>query len=257
VLLVSVLVQYDPWQRMGNRMFQYAFGLIISKAKNIDFYHDGLPNFDIEKNVGTVASDAIKTSSFGYNFVDVDFLLNTKKDIIIDSTLQNIKYYEKYRELLKNAFSIKNNKLNNIDTLVLHIRETDYLQTKNFLGTEAYMSILSKFNYKNYTVVTDNANCNTVQELLKQGCTVRSKGKVDKFCHTADNQGMDDFFFLLNSSNIFLSQSSFSWWPAFLGEHENIYFPFSSNKKLNWPLHPDKDDIDLFFNFAGSKKFII
>jgi len=242
---------------MGNRMFQYAFGLIISNIRGDNFYHDGLPNFNINKSVGLVSRDAVRTSSFGYNYVDVDFLLKTEKDIIIDSTLQNIKYYEKHRELLKTAFAIQSNKLNNSDTLVIHLRETDYLQTKNFLGTEAYISIITKLNYKKYCIVTDNANCNTVQELLKLGCIVRSQGKVDKFSHTADNQGMNDFFFLLNSNNIFLSQSSFSWWPAFLGEHENVYFPFSSNKKLNWPHLPEKDDINLFFDFNNSKKFII
>jgi hypothetical protein len=44
---VKVIVKYDPYGRMGNRLFQYAFGLILSKLKNAEFYHDDIPNFKV------------------------------------------------------------------------------------------------------------------------------------------------------------------------------------------------------------------
>ena len=58
---------------------------------------------------------------------------------------------------------------------------------------------------------------------------------------------MKDFNFMLNSPNLAISQSSFSWWAAFLGFHKHIIFPF--NEDINWwPVSPGVDDIDLFFD---------
>jgi hypothetical protein len=67
---------------------------------------------------------------------------------------------------------------------------------------------------------------------------------------------MLDFNLLLNSKNIAISQSSFSWWPALLGMHDNIFFPFSTQTGM-WKLTPDLDDIDLFFNCNKSYKIIL
>ena len=44
---MKIIVKYDPYGRMGNRLFQYAFGLILSKLKNVELYQPELPNFNI------------------------------------------------------------------------------------------------------------------------------------------------------------------------------------------------------------------
>ena len=45
---MRVIVQYDPYNRLGNRMFQYAFGVLLAKKYNCKLYcNEGLPNFGI------------------------------------------------------------------------------------------------------------------------------------------------------------------------------------------------------------------
>ena len=73
----------------------------------------------------------------------------------------------------------------------------------------------------------------------------------------SDSRAMDDFKTLMYSENIAISQSSFSWWAAFLGNHKKIIFPFKTGLDW-WSVDPGKDDIDLYFNIDKiTQKYII
>lgn len=239
---------------MGNRMLQYAFGAILSEIKNTDFFHEGLPNFNILPSIGETPNNCITTKAFGNNKVDIDTLIKTNLDIIVDSYVQKAEYYLPYQQKLKSIFNIKDNFINS-DKLVVHIRETDYTLINNFLGYDFYKKLIEFSNFTNILIVTDNSNCETVQRLLSEGCTLNSPGNVDKFIHSSDERGMYDFFTLVYSENIALSQSTFSWWGALLGTHKKIIFPYSTAHN-NWPINPGEDDIDLFINKPESIKFI-
>jgi len=244
---MSVYVKYDEWGRMGNRMFQLAFGYLLAKQKGVKLYHTGLPNFNITPSVlGVNLVNAIYTRSYGDNFVDINELLTTDRDIVVDSFVQKAHYYLPYRKELKNFFNIRPFTINK-DKLVMHIRETDYNLIQKFLGYRVYKQVLDSAGYLNAIIVTDNSECDTVKRLVSEGCVLNSTGVVDKFNTTSDARAMNDFDTLLQSANIALSQSSFSWWAAFLGEHDRIIFPGVIGMG-QWPLNPGKDDVDLFID---------
>ena len=250
----DVVVQYDPWGRMGNRMFQYAFGYILAMLKNRPLYHGDIPNFGIDSRLKEgQLHNFINTKSYGNNYVDMNYLLTTEETIVVDSYLQRAEYYTPYRDILKQTFKCDNLQLINQNKLVLHVRETDYIQLDAFIGYSGYKKIIETAGYTDVIIVTDNSNCETVKRLIAEGCTLNSEGVVDKFIYTCDNRGINDFKTLLLSENIALSQSSFSWWAAFLGDHREIYFPLTQNGTL-WKESPGKDDIDLFFNGNKSIK---
>jgi len=246
---MKVIVKYDPAGRMGNRIFQYTFGYILSKLKNCSFYHDSLPNFGISSNLDGVGSlnNYINTRQYGDHHADIDMLVNHKGDVIVDSFVQKSKFYIEYREELKNLFKVKDTTVNK-NKLVLHVRETDYVTINAFLGYDYYSQLISSSGYKNVVIVTDNSKSNTVQKLINEdGCTLSTAGVVDTFAVRSDSRAMDDFKTLMYSENIAISQSSFSWWAAFLGNHKKIIFPFKTGLDW-WPVNPGKDDIDLYFN---------
>ena len=84
-----------------------------------------------------------------------------------------------------------------------------------------------------------------------------TEGTVTEFNTRCDSRGMKDFNFMLSSPNLAISQSSFSWWAAFLGFHKHIIFPFKTDLKW-WKLEPGPDDIDLYFDLPGiTDKFIL
>ena len=105
------------------------------------------------------------------------------------------------------------------------------------------------------TIVTDNSKCDTVQRLVAEGCKLNSEGYVSKFEHTSDTRAMCDFDLLVQSKNIAISQSSFSWWAAFLGNHDKVIFPYKKEGGM-WPCTPGIDDVDLFFESPANIKHI-
>ena len=245
MLLVSVYVKYDEWGRMGNRMFQLAFGYLLAKQKGVKLYHKGLPNFEITPSVlGVNPVNPIYTRSYGDNRVDMNELLTTDRDIIVDSFVQKSYYYTPYRQELRNFFNIRPHTISK-DKLIIHIRETDYNLINKFLGYRVYKQVLDASGFLSATIVTDNSECETVKKLIAEGCRLNSKGIVKEFNHNSDARAMNDFDTLLQSANIALSHSSFSWWAAFLGEHDMIIIPGVVGAG-QWRLNPGADDTDLF-----------
>ena len=254
---MSVIVQYDPAGRMGNRMFQYAFGYILAKLKNCDFFYDDLHNFNIKSNLYTGSlTNPITTRSFGDQYADIEALINYNGDIIVNSFLQKSSFYINHREELRAIFNIKTDTINK-DKLVVHIRETDYKLVNAFLGYDFYKSLIGSSKFDDVIIVTDNSSCNTVKRLIDAGCSLSSEGIVDNFKVYSDDRGIQDFKTLMYSENIAISQSSFSWWAAFLGNHKQIIFPFKRDTDW-WPVSPGKDDIDLYFDFNNTVyKYIV
>ena len=259
---MKIAVKYDPYGRMGNRMFQYAFGCVLVNWKflterhNPEFYHPAIPNFNIHsKECKESLNNPFNTKSFGDHHIDFDFLNTYDGDIVVDSFVQKAKYYLPYRQELIKQFLPNNHMLSN-DHLVVHIRETDYTLINGFLGYDYYKKLITDSGFTNIIIVTDNSTCDTVQRLVAEGCRLNTEGNVNKFEHTSDARAMADFDLLVQSKNIAISQSSFSWWAAFLGNHDKIIFPFKSEGGV-WPLHPKEDEIDLYFDLGQSQKFVL
>jgi len=249
---MSVIVTYDQWGRTGNRLFQYCFGLILSKLRGDAFFYDEIPNFSIEKNTTHKIDNPLYTKSLGNHYADMDLLINYPGDVVVNSYVQQSKYYTPHREMLRHHFKIDEKKYINKNSLVIHVRETDYEVLNAFLGYDFYKKLIKDYPYKDIVIVTDNSNCDTVKRLVQDdNCRLLSPGTVDKFSPILDERGMNDFLTLLYSENIAISQSSFSWMAAFLGNHKKIIFPYKEGIKM-WPVSPAKDEIDLYFDFEDT-----
>jgi len=256
---MRIIVQYDPAARLGNRMFQYAYGYILSKKYNCELYcNEPLLNFGIEANpILDLQENIIKTRDYGEHSFDENKLIDFEGDVIINSWLQRSEYYINHKEELRKLFGIKDLDTINKDSLVLHIRETDYKLIGAYLGFESYKRLIDTYDYKNVKIVTDNPESNCIKELTSNGCEVLSDTVVRQFKIHGDKSVIDDFKTLLYSDKIGISQSSFSWWAAFLGYHSKIIFPYKTDLKW-WKLEPGPDDIDLYFDLPGiTDKFIL
>jgi len=250
----NVFVKYDPWGRMGNRMFQYAFGRILAERKRVEFYAGPLHNFKNTFNSieypFTVENSLSTKAIYGDNYVNYDELLNTDKNIIIDSFLQNANYYTPFKNDIKDWFKLDVNQhiLPGPNELVIHIRETDYKDMGVALNDDFYINIIKQFNFDKITIVTDNCRTLLIEKLKKEGCNILSKQPIDKFTIYSDLNSIQDYIYMLYSKYLLIAQSTFSWWPAFLGDHKQVLFPVTSKQKSMWKETPEKNDIDLFIN---------
>lgn len=255
---MSVIVQYDPAARTGNRLFQFAFGHILSRRLNCNLYHECIDDFNIKSNIMYEGlNKPLFTRTYGDHFVPLQKLEQHKDDIIVNSFVQKSQYYIDYREELRHIFKIEERPPVNENGLTLHVRETDYNIIGAFLGYDYYRGLIDSTDFTSVTIVTDNSRCETVQKLLTDGCKLSTEGTVTEFNTRCDSRGMKDFNFMLSSPNLAISQSSFSWWAAFLGYHSKIIFPYKTDLKW-WKLEPGPDDIDLYFDLPGiTDKFIL
>ena len=253
---MSVYVEYDPWGRMGNRMFQYAFGAILAKLKNTTLLAPALPNFNIPStSTERAVNNPIYTRMYGNNYVNLKELIETDRDVVVNSFVQKSKYYIEHKQFLKQLFNIQDQPFLNKNKLVIHIRETDYENIGCFLGYECYKQLINSTSFNDIIIVTDNSECDTVQRLVNEGCTIFSKGYVNEFCTHSNERSMTDFAVLLYSENIAISQSSFSWWAGFLGEHKQVIFPFLEKIKM-WNIRPQQDDVDLYYDLGYSLRYV-
>jgi len=255
---VNVYVLFDRWGRMGNRMFQFAFGHLLALKRNTRLYSNGLPNFNIPDTINTEQLiqpvNPIYTRGYGDNHVDSFELAITGRDVIVNSFVQKSKYFEPYCQNLRDIFNIDTKTINQ-GKLILHIRETDYVGLNHFLGYDYYKKLINDSGFTDVIIVTDNSESETVKKLISEGCILNTPGIVETFNTTSDDRAMQDFNTLLYSENIATSQSSFSWWAAFLGNHKKIIMPYKTKGGM-WKINPEIDDIDLFINRAEVIKYI-
>lgn len=256
---MRVVVNYVPGGRLGNRMFQYAFGYILSKIYSCELVcNEALPNFNIESTPYTsLNSNIIRTRDYGDQSFDINNIKRFDGDIVVDSFLQKSIYYLNYREELREVFGVVKQQPINEDALVLHIRETDYTTLGVFLGYNYYKKLIDSYGFSHVKIVTDNPYSECVSQLVRDGCQLLTSSAVTEFMTHGDESVMKDFKTLLYSDNIGISQSSFAWWAAFLGYHKKIIFPFKNDIHW-WKITPNHDDVDLYFNIPGiTDKFII
>jgi len=161
-------------------------------------------------------------------------ILSTKQDKSVNLVgyWQSPKYFAKYRELLKIEFSPKSslnkhyqNHTSNImenDSVAIHIRRGDYLSNPNALAkhgvcTTGYYKaaielIKKKYKEPKFFFFSDDIAWTKLEfaDLLQNyHCTYVSGGTAE-----------DDFWLMSKAKNHIIANSTFSWWAAWLADHE-------------------------------------
>jgi len=268
---------------LGNQMFQYALGRRLSIERNCELYLDtsfyntyksfgyGLNNYNINAkkinnkrifNNKYIRFTIKKINALGYNsfkkkyyekklFMYDDNVLNEKYDTYY-GTWQSFKYFENIRTVLLNDFTIKANlsdgmgiylrEITSSESVSLHIRRGDYfknerLQKKHGLLTlDYYYNAIRNFpNNSVYFIFSDDINW------------VKNNFNINKelvFIELKKNSPEIEINLMSMCKCNIISNSTFSWWAAWLNENERkiIIAPqrWYANKKTSLDLVPDK-----------------
>lgn len=232
---------------LGNQMFQYALGRIIADIKNYNHRTTSIntlsryfPNVCDIMDRDTVDGNTMTVGyGSGHNYiqhVDMQPLLEHSGEIYLKGFFQKYCLYLDYRSKLQEIFKFDNNKKEIEDEdIVVHIRLGDYVQLNHYLAPSVYLNIIDKLEYNNCIIITDDPN----NEFLKKFYSLRN-------CYIRSNPILDDFALIYNAKRVVISQSTFSWWPAFLGNQDRVYVPLHiSSNGYPWKINPGIDDIDL------------
>lgn len=250
---------------VGNQLFQYFFLYVMDKEfkfsrlflKNYRTQDSSLSSL-LTTSAGTLAADdmPLLKRQLVINFIKLSCKLrineffNLKSDSssqLFNSAdaryfgyWQDASFFEPYREIIKGAnwkhdvsflsYHGRERVLER-DTFVLHVRKADYLLPKNIsifadLGAKFYCDGFERLDRK----ITNLIICTDDKEWVTQNL-LTSLEKYSDGVYFSDDFGCrgwtDDFLLMRFAQNLIMSNSTFSWWAAFLNDN-NVYCP------VNW-----------------------
>lgn len=242
---------------MGNQMFQFAYGWVISKkckaslvvkpvsTSGYRLHFFSLPIFggsfpsqilllfqDLMWKIYPTRKKIVDNSCF-YRYREPDY----QKSMEVDGFFQDGTAYVPYQKELQKVFSIKKKWINlfkekyghllHKKNLVLNLRIADdyktayfeEIQSNGLLPIEWYLYALSKID------ISEFDNLIVIADNIQE-----AKAKLNLQQYNPlyiDDHIFVDFLFLLNGDCLIIPNSSFSWWGAFLNNRPNkkVYAP--------------------------------
>jgi hypothetical protein len=236
---------------LGNQMFQYAmvrsmsiekkqnFKLDISGFDTYKLHNYSLQHFNIEANYYKKANRFLEKilnlfyketkfteTDFGF---DENFVHLTGDTIYLEGYFQSEKYFNKHASAIRNDFKVKSklkpktietiSYMKTVNAVSIHIRRGDYLTNekhntdKEDSYTSAIAIIVSKINNPVFFVFSDDI------EWVKSNITTKFETNFIDFNDVITN--FEDLILMSNCQHNIITNSSFSWWGAWLNENEN------------------------------------
>jgi hypothetical protein len=239
--------------RFGNFLFQFFLAKYFQKLTNgkiiVFSKKENVYDFNSTKNIDRLIKDYISFPKFS-KFLNLwkkkclyitddnytEFLekkIFFKKNIYLDGFFQNISIIENNIEILDEIIDKKKLIHKNdftVTDLTIHIRHLYHnlgtLDTCRYYqdqpDIEYYSKIIEDLKPKKIKVICSNE---------KNENYLKLKNKFDKKIILETKNDIVDFFNLIYSKNIILSNSTFALWGALFSKAENIYVPMLGNLK--------------------------
>ena len=247
--------------RLGNQMFQYAALRALSLRTGYKMF---LPNNTSIKPDGCYDMTNNKWIEYKLDLLDCfnlscpildNTLLNQYQeqsfefepftisdDTSIEGYFQSYKYFEDFKQEILNDFTFKNHILekclaqisNYTNPVAIHIRRGDYVNHPGLwnITPEYIQEALSYFSDDEYTFLIFSDDIEWCKQIFPEGVVFIEGNQFEDLCLMS-----------LCDHNV-ISNSSYSWWGAYLNQNENkkVIAPknwFIPIKQLN-DLYPSK-----------------
>jgi hypothetical protein len=227
--------------RLGNQMFQYAALKALSLKTGYEMF---LPNHTTIKPDGCFdmtnekwieykldlldcfnLSCTISDISLNNQYVESSFEFDIKFNSIIDDTalegyFQSYKYFEEFKKDILNDFTFKDSILNKcqdfiskyLNSVAIHIRRGDYVNHPGFwnITPEYIQESLSYFTDKEYTFLIFSDDIEWCKQVFPEDIVF-----------IEHNNQFEDLCLMSMCEHNIISNSSYSWWGAYLNKNEN------------------------------------
>lgn len=240
---------------LGNQLFGYATGLATSYHLNLPLYldissleHDGfgrsyqLSNFKIDEKVSKLSRKTyidkicrkIKLKNYNcVNNISELYELSSKKNIYIYNNVNNQSfiYFDFLRPILKEKLQYKcshsleylkiKSMIEKHRICAVHMRFGDYKKYGYCIDPQYYLDAISKYAH------IGKANCKILvftddyDEAKKIFNKIASKLPVNYINELGKLNDIDEFCLMRECHDFIISNSTFSWWGAYLGEKKD------------------------------------
>ena len=157
---------------LGNHLFIYIFGKLVSKIHNIPIYHDAIPVVGLLSNkeeFQKIKNNNLETIDLFLDCSDIKKLnLDKNKNyrIVYHREIENFRIYKNHLQYIRQLFNLDKYKKNNED-LVIHFRAgNDFLSTCFFSVPEPefYYDLLKSIKFNKLYIVTNSEKFDNYSE---------------------------------------------------------------------------------------------
>ena len=219
--------------RLGNILFRTASligisnkcnnKLILPKSKYVEYFISDLFEGTIEELNCTFKY--LSESDFHYTKELYD--IESYENVNINGYLQSKKYWEQCEELVKNTFKFNDDFICSVigkcksnifdkETIAIHIRRGDYIGNNNYVQLEISYYILALFenftNWRSYNIIIFSDDISY--------CKVHFDC-IPNVYFSENNSDIEDLCLMSQCNHFIISNSTFSWWGAYLGSKKN------------------------------------
>jgi hypothetical protein len=146
---------------------------------------------------------------------------------IPDVYVQSSKYWEKHAKEIRDYFRTGITKGD--DRIALHIRRGDYLKADHFhtnlWNTDYYQRAVQLFPGEKFLVFCRDRQSREQDADDYDWCKENIGSLGIEFEMAITDSEVDDLNLMASCKGLIGANSTFSWWAAFLGNHERVVFP--------------------------------
>jgi hypothetical protein len=235
--------------RLGNQMFQYAAAKAQALRLGVDCYlpdhttikQDGCFDFTNNRWIGykldlydcfNITAPLLNQSeSVLYNETDFSYessILDVADSTAIEGYFQSYKYFEDYKDEILKEFTFKEEILSECklqiskytNPVAIHIRRGDQVAHPNMwnVSLEYIQAALEQFSDDEYTFLIFSDDMEWCKQVFPEGVIFME----------GNNQYQDLCLMSLCDHNV-ISNSSYSWWAAYLNNNKNKKVVVPSN----------------------------
>lgn len=217
---------------LGNQMFQIATTISHALRNNVEYgINLNLCNTPNQGKLASTYSNTIfsKVHKINHNqfyniydepkfsYTPIPFEDNT----ILRGYFQSSKYFDDYKDFIINLFEFPKNIIDEVSNFImekkllgdnltcLHIRRGDYLKFSHYhevCNLVYYQKACEEFDDTKFIIVTDDKDW------------VKNNFTTEDFIISDLSSEISDLYLMTICDNLILSNSSFSWWGAYLNK---------------------------------------
>ena len=219
--------------RLGNQLFQIASTIGIA-TKNGNTY--GFPDWEnrkyFEKELPISTSNGIEVQEFHFHYSDINFPDTISTHFNLTGFFQSERYFSHCKEKIKEQFKFKDTLISQVrnyydeqevftkPTIAISIRRGDYVNNKNYLQLPVtyFLSCLFAFTEENLSRL-EEYNIIIFSDDIDY-CKLHFGG-LPNIYFSEGNSPIEDLCLMSQCDHFIISNSTFSWWGAWLGEKEH------------------------------------
>jgi hypothetical protein len=208
--------------RLGNNLFQYCLGRILAEELGFALRAGAIEGFpNTGQKVDGARHNAPEQTLKGQR-IDLDGLIDDRstRRIILDGWFQRYEYYRPYRDRIRTWLEFDSTvRVPCVEVdVVVHVRRTDYVQLGWSLPYSYFEQALERTLPPGgkVCVITDDRRDPFFRNFKRWGASFLSGTALQQMAA------------MTRAPRVVMSQSTFSWWPTFLGDPKLVVCPVPS-----------------------------